>query len=217
MGIGPIYILSDSSVRGAISLPLIKVHYLHVSISFEAYDYLVFTSKRGVRAADNIDESWRNVPSLAIGKATAKEIEKRGGKLLFTARSSYGDDFAKEIAQKCDKEAKILYLRPKKVVSSLVDILKKEGFSNVKEEVVYETLCNDEPSLPPPVQGAVLLFSSPSTIKCFFHRFAWDESYKAVAIGKKTASFFPGEIIVSPYTDLQKSVDWICENLSLEL
>ena len=42
-----------------------------------------------------------------------------------------------------------------------------------------------------PSKNAIIIFTSPSTIRCFFENFIWDESYTAVAIGTATKTHFP--------------------------
>lgn len=205
-----IYILSDKNIKEAKKLPVIKQIFFRKEIGFEQFDYLIFSSKNGVRAVENISKEWKEIPTLAIGNATKDEIEKLGGKAVFTAKKFYGDDFAKEIVQNFDKNKKFLYIRGKKVVSNLADILRENGF-NLKEEIVYETVCNECEKNKKPEKNSFIIFSSPSTIECFFKQFSWDKSYKAIAIGKKTASFIPENIdcIISPVQTLKGTVEFI--------
>ena len=205
-----IYILSDAKVKGAKNLPVIKQIFFKKDIDFSKYDYIIFTSKKGVEAADKISFKWRYIPALAIGKATAKKIESLGAKVEFTATKFYGDEFAKELSGILDKKSKLLYIRPKVVLSNLTQILKENGFL-IDEVVLYETICQECSKLEKPKKNSYIIFSSPSTIKCFFRCFSWDDSYKAVAIGKKTASFIPKNInyILSPKQTLKECVEYI--------
>ncbi|WP_187647991.1 uroporphyrinogen-III synthase [Nitrosophilus labii] len=212
---GNIYILSNKDIQGANKLPVIKQIFFKKDLDFKKYDYLIFTSKNGVLAAEKISKEWREIPSLAIGEATAKMIEKYGGKVVFIAKKFYGDEFAKEISQNFDKNSKFLYLRAKRVLSKLAAILENRGFY-VTESIVYETICEDCKKLKRPPKNSFIIFSSPSTIDCFFRCFGWDDSYKAVAIGKKTATYIPSNIdyIISPSQSLQATVDFIKETLN---
>ena len=45
-----------------------------------------------------------------------------------------------------------------------------------------------------PQKDAIIIFTSPSTVECFFKNFVWDESYKAVVIGKTTQKYLPENI-----------------------
>ncbi len=184
-----IFILSDKRFEGALNLPVIEFKFFDKKIDLKKYEALIFTSKNGVEAIERIDKSWREFPSFSIGKGTQKAVLEKGGNNVFTASSSYGDDFAKEITPLL-KDKKVLFLRAKEVTSSLNTILKENGVF-LDEEVVYETLCADCKKLSTPPEDSIIIFSSPSTIKCFFKCFRWDESYTAVTIGKKTASFMP--------------------------
>jgi len=186
-----IYILSEKKFGGALNLPVIKIKFLKFDVELSKYDALVFTSKNGVEAIDRVDKEWRNKEIYSIGSGTTKAIKEKGAKVTYTAKSSYGDDFAKEIKDKLQNK-KVLFLRAKVVTSKLNEILKNSGIV-LEEKVVYETVCNDE-ALQEPQKGSVIIFSSPSTIECFFKKFSWDESYRVVVIGEKTASFVPKEI-----------------------
>jgi uroporphyrinogen-III synthase len=175
----PIYLLTDEKKDGVLNYPVIEIKFLSPSFSFENIDYLLFTSKNGVRAVNNLTNEWKKYPSFAIGKATAKEIEKIGGKVEFVARASYGDEFAKEINKKY-KNKNFLFFRAKRLVSNI-----KEYFveNNLNEVIIYETICK-KPSnrLKKP---AIVIFTSPSTVECFSKVNDFSEIIP-IAIGKKT-------------------------------
>lgn len=202
-----IYILSDTPIEGAVRLPVIKQRFFTPQIHFCNYDYLIFTSKNGVKAAQKISEDWKKVPSLAIGEATAKEIEKCGGTVAFVAKEYYGDAMAKELKKRFSAKKRYLYLRPKAVSSNLMQILKEAGFL-VDEAIVYETICVPCKELRAPPKGSVIIFSSPSTVRCFLKCFGWDECYRAIAIGKKTAKAFGKPIQIAPKPTLKSAVEF---------
>ena len=177
----PIYVLTDEAYNGVLNYPVIKINFLSPSVSFEKVDFLIFTSKNGVRAVEKINKEWKKIPSFAIGKATAKEVEKLGGKVEFISTSAYGDEFAKEIIQKYQNKT-FLFLRAKKIISPISEIFKNS--SNVlKEIIVYETVCNkpNEKFIKP----SIVIFTSPSTVECF-EKINSFENIKIIAIGKKT-------------------------------
>ena len=190
-----IYVLSDKRVRGTVNLPVFEIRPLPVSIDFSRYDAIIFTSKNGVSAIDATDRRWKSRPVYAIAPQTAKVVKRLGGQLRFVGKSRHGDSFAAELIAPL-KGKRVLYLRASRVVSNLVQILNENGVI-CDEASVYETVCKSiDASLVPP-KHATIIFSSPSTIECFLKQIPWDESYKAVAIGKTTAAYFPPHILPS--------------------
>ncbi len=188
-----IYLLNNQKYDGVENLPVIKINYLTTKIDFDNIDYLLFTSKNGVIGLDKISKEWQNIPAITIGNPTAKMVEKLGGEIKYIAKSSYGDELAKEILDNFEPST-ILFSKAKVVLSDIVEILEKNNF-NVIQKVTYETICNKiEKNLE---KNSVFIFTSPSTIKCFFKQFIWDDTFKAIAIGSRTASYFPGKIVVS--------------------
>ena len=176
-----LYILTNEKYEGVINYPVIKINFLTPFIDFDNIDFLIFTSKNGVRAVNQISEKWKKIPSFAIGKATAKEIEKLGGKVEFISSLSYGDEFAKEIIKNY-KNKTFLFLRAKKIISPIKEIFKTSS-NKLIEKIVYETRCNKpENRLKKP---CIVIFTSPSTVECFA-KIETFENIKIIAIGKKT-------------------------------
>ena len=197
-----IYILSDKKVDKAKNIPIFEINFISKTIDFSQYDALIFTSKNAIKAIDTIDKKWKEKPSYAIAPQTAKTIKEFGGNLQFTGKTNHGDSFAKELLGKF-KHQKLLYLRASKVVSNLTKILKCD------EVVIYETVCkkiDKNITLP---KHSTIIFSSPSTIDCFLQQIKWDKTFKAISIGKTTASFFPDYItpIIAETTSIESCVD----------
>jgi len=187
-----IYILSEKKFENAKNLPCIVINYFQKDIDLSGFDALIFTSKNGVEAVERLNKSWREIPSYSIGSGTSLLIKKYGGKLTYEAKNSYGNEFAKEIKSRLEGK-KVLFLRAKKVTSKLNQILLNSGVK-LHEEVVYESVCNDCKNLQKPESGSCIVFSSPSTIECFFKCFSWEDSYKGVVIGKVTAKYMPKNV-----------------------
>jgi len=187
-----IYLLSDTFHEGVVNLPQIKVTCRDIDLDLTPYDALIFSSKNAVKAIDLINKDWRKIPSYAIGEPTAKSITKLNGNLVFTSNSSYGDDFAQEIYQKLMGK-KVLFLRAKKVLSNLENIL-KDNEINLKSEIVYETTCKENKPLHVENKNSVFIFTSPSTVECFFSNYEWCDTYQAVCIGNVTAKALPKNI-----------------------
>jgi len=202
-----IYILSEKPFQNAKNLPCILIKQIYKDIDFSKYEALVFTSKNGVLVADHISKKWKEIPSYSIGSGTSKAIKELGGKLEFEAKNSYGDKFASEIKERLHGK-KVLFLRAKVVTSKLNSILKEAGVL-LDEEIVYETVCNECENLKKPESGSCIVFSSPSTIECFFRCFEWDSSYKAVVIGDVTKKTMPKGVpyILSEKTTIPSCIE----------
>ncbi len=189
-----IYLLSSKKVGGAINLPVMEIKYINQNINFEEYDALVITSKYALTSIDSFASTWKEKPIYAIAPQTAKVVKELDGNLKFTGTTSNGNDFAFEIIERL-KNKKVLYLRGEKAVSSLNDILNK---ANIKcdDIVVYKSICKEFGTKQILPKDSTIIFSSPSTIECFFKSYNWDESFKAIAFGRITANYLPKEIKV---------------------
>ncbi len=205
--ISKVYILSEIKFPNVINIPVLKIKYIQSNTNLSSYDALLFTSKNAIYSLNSFNKTWQNIPSYAIAKKTADIIKSEGGSLCFTGESSHGNDFAKELAPLL-KNKKVLYIRAKKVVSSLVLLLKKQEI-DINELITYETACNEDLKEIEISNNAIIIFSSPSTIDCFFKRYTWKKSFKAVVIGKTTAKYLPSyvDFKISPSTSLEKCIE----------
>ncbi|NEW61311.1 uroporphyrinogen-III synthase [Sulfurovum sp. bin170] len=158
-------------------------------IDFSRCDTLMFTSKQAVVSAESIDKRWKNYPSVAIGRATKKKIEELGGEVIYYPKEFYGKSLAEDIKEKFSDRT-LLYLRPKEVSFDSKGYLAKEGIE-LQEQIIYETSCQRYEESDAPLKNAIIIFTSPSTIKCFFENFSWDRSYTAILIGKATKEHLP--------------------------
>ena len=188
-----IYLFSSTPKEGILSLPMISFTLYKKEIDLEPYDTLLFTSKQAVKSAYTLNCKAKELPALAIGSATAKQIVSLGGTILYQAKEFYGKALSEEIIKKF-KQKRILYLRPKVVSFDAKAFLQKAGVF-IEEEIIYETSCIRYAQEQKPMKNAILIFTSPSTIKCFLRNFDWDESYTAVVIGKATQKYLPLECV----------------------
>ncbi len=209
-----IFVLSQKKFKDAKNLPLILFEYFDKKVDLSPYEALIFTSKNGVLALDKITPSWKEYPIFSIGSQTSKTVRELGGEVVYEAKNSYGDTFAHEIKRRL-KNKRVLFARAKVVTSSLNSILRNSGVK-LHEEIVYETKCNECEKLKKPPLNSYIIFSSPSTISCFFKCFEWDESYSAVVIGEKTASFLPKNIsyILSKKQTISSCIALAKENIT---
>jgi uroporphyrinogen-III synthase len=188
-----LYVLSQKKVKWAKNIPVFEIKPLNPRIDLGGYSALIFTSKNAITALNAIDKSWKSIPAYVIAPQTAKTLKDLGGKLEFVGKEKHGDAFALELLKKL-KNQKVLYVRGSKVVSDLITVLNANGVV-CDDLIVYETVCkkfDHKVELP---RGSTIIFSSPSTIECFFENFSWESSYKAVAIGETTARYFPENIV----------------------
>jgi uroporphyrinogen-III synthase len=161
-------------------------------IDFSHCDTLMFTSKQAVVTADAIDPTWKSYPVIAIGPATKRQVEALGGEVIYHPKDFYGETLSRDIAH-FFKAREILYLRPKEISFDAKGYLAKEGIT-LHEQIIYETGCIAYKKEDTPQKGAIIIFTSPSTIRCFFQQFVWDESYTAVVIGSSTKVHLPSEV-----------------------
>ena len=211
-----IYILSDKKINGAKNLQVFEIEFIKKDINFSNYDAIIFTSKNALYSIETFNKNWKNLPSYAIAPQTAKIIEDLGGNLQFIGEKNHGDEFALELLEIL-KNKKVLYLRGSKVVSKLVDILNQNSII-CDEEIIYKTICKKLPKDIKLAKNSTIIFSSPSTIKCFLENLEWDTTFQAISIGKTTAKYFPDYItpIISDTTSLQSCVDKALEVLDIK-
>ena len=152
----------------------------------------MFTSKQAVQTANRLNVSWKTIPCLAIGSATAKQITDLGGTLRYQPNSFYGESLSQDIIEKF-KDKKILYLRPKEISFDAKAFLAKAHIF-LEEQIIYATTCIQYEKHDAPKKNAIIIFTSPSTIHCFFKNFTWEESYLAVVIGTSTQKHLPNNV-----------------------
>lgn len=207
-----IYTLNDKKTKLAKSMPLYKITYITSLINFSQYDALIFTSQNAVLAVDSFSSEWKKIPAYTIAAQTAKTVKKLGGNLKFVSLTKHGNEFANELIQEL-KGKKVLYLRGKKVVTSLIEIL-EDAKIDCENIICYENACNENAKTKELPENSYIIFSSPSTIHCFFKKFDWKESYKAISIGHTTAKHFPQNI--QPHIADTTSIE-SCINKAIEI
>ena len=183
-----IYTLGTRPIEGTKWLPMLRFERLADTLALEDVDAVVFSSQEAIRHAEAIDASWKRLPAIVVGEKSADAIRRAGGRVLATAEGS-GVSLAKLLCARF-RDYRLLYLRPKKVAFALAEALEDCGM-RIKEQILYRTVCRTYAVPDAPEEGSVLIFSSPSTIRCFLKNFEWKSSYRAVAIGKRTAAAFP--------------------------
>jgi len=187
-----IYLLSPLVKDNTLSLPMITFSLSVDTLDVSSYDYLMFTSKQAVKSADILNPLWKSIPCLAIGEATAEQIKALGGIVAYQPQSFYGQSLSLAIVERF-KDKKILYIRPKEISFDSKAFLAHAGVE-LKEQIVYETTCKTYFKQNKPSKNAIIIFTSPSTIHCFFKNFSWDYTYTAVVIGESTRNHLPDDV-----------------------
>lgn len=200
-----IYLLSNQKYNEVENLDVFQIKYIESNIDLLKYDALIFTSKNAVYSLDSFNQDWKKIPSYVIAPKTAQIIEKLGGKIAFTGITSHGNEFAQELIEIL-KNKKVLYVKALKTVSNLVEILKEKKVL-IDELVAYETSCKK--SNIKLENNSIFIFSSPSSVECFFKQYKWNDSYKAIVIGKTTAEYLPNNIdyVVSSQTSIDECIN----------
>ncbi|ADN09829.1 uroporphyrinogen-III synthase [Sulfurimonas autotrophica] len=185
----PIYLFSISSHPDAISINSLDITFLQPEIDFSKYDYLIITSKQASKALQEYNKKeYINKPALCISKQSAKSFEDLGGQVLAVG-GGYGDNLIEQI-KSFPKEKKWLYLRAKIVASDFVFTCKEDGYV-IGEKVVYESDCSGAIDNVTVQDDAVLIFTSPSSVKCFLKNHSLLHTHKIIVIGKTTAKAIP--------------------------
>jgi len=183
------YLFSISSHKDAISINSLAIEFLNPNISFSNYDYLIITSKQVSKALlDYKKEDYISKKALCISKQSALAFEKIGGNVLDIG-SGYGDNLVDKI-KAYPKSTKWLYLRAKVVASDFVEVSKKAGY-NIDEIIIYKSDCSDEILNCKVEDDATLIFTSPSSVKCFLKNHKIKQTNKVIVIGKTTAKALP--------------------------
>ncbi|MCG3676564.1 uroporphyrinogen-III synthase [Aliarcobacter butzleri] len=185
-----IYLLNEQKHEDVENLEVFQIEYIKSDVDLKKYDALVFTSKNGVKAINSFNQDWKNIPSYAIAQKTANTIIKLGGVVEFIGNSGHGNDFAYELKNVL-KDKKVLYVKALKTVSNLPNILKENGIF-LDEIIAYKTSCKKSNIILE--ENSIFIFTSPSSVECFFKQYSWKNSYKAIVIGKTTAEFLPSNI-----------------------
>ncbi|MCX6076349.1 MAG: uroporphyrinogen-III synthase [Campylobacterales bacterium] len=207
-----IYTLNDKKTKFAKNIPLYNITHVENNIDFSKYDALIFTSQNAVLAVNSFSSEWKKIPAYTIAAQTAKTVKKLGGNLKFVSLTKHGNEFANELINEL-KGKKVLYLRGKKVVTNLIEIL-KDAEIDCENIISYENSCNENIKAKEFPENSYIIFSSPSTIHCFFKKFKWKESYTAISIGHTTAKFFPENI--EPHIADTTSIE-SCINKAIEV
>ena len=190
-----IYLISntpfdDESVE-QISLCDIKFNKFNIDLS--EFDALIVTSKNGINSLKFNSIILADILVFAIGKATALSCKEFGFTQIYEAQNSHGSEFGAEILEKLYGK-RILFIKAKETISNL-DIYFNQNGIDISVIDGYENLILKKDISSKPKSNSILIFTSPINVRAFIQNLGWDDSYKALAIGKATAQ------ALKPYTD----------------
>ena len=190
-----IYLISntpfdDESVE-KISLCDIKFNKFNIDLS--EFDALIVTSKNGINSLKFNSIILADILVFAIGKATALSCREFGFTQIYEAQNSHGSEFGAEILGKLYGK-RVLFIKAKETISNL-DIYFNQNGIDISVIDGYENLILKKDISSKPKSNSILIFTSPINVRAFIQNLGWDDSYKAVAIGKATAQ------ALKPYTD----------------
>jgi|AAUQ01.1.fsa_nt_gi uroporphyrinogen-III synthase len=190
-----IYLCSPKRFEGATPLPTIQFRLIVDKLDLDNYDTLIFTSKQAIKFTERLNPSWKYKRILTVGRATMELARELGAKDILFPSSYYSQNLADEYLDIL-RDSKALYIRPKVVSFDSKGYLAKFGIE-IDEKIIYETICKEYSNYTLK-RNSIIIFTSPSSIRCFFKSFSWDSSYKAVVIGKATLKELP-DIIKEVY------------------
>jgi len=204
-----IYLFSISSHQKAKSINSLSIKFLKPTIDFSKYDYLIITSKQTSQALKQYEkDSYITKPALCVSKQSAISYENLGGDILKIG-GGYGDNLV-DIIKSYPKEKKWLYLRAKVVASDFVNICQNNGY-HIDETIVYESDCSKEILECRVEDDSILIFTSPSSVKCFLKNHTIKQTHKVIVIGKTTAKSLPKNLnyIISEETTIESCINEI--------
>jgi len=202
-----IYLFSISSHPKTISVNSLSINFFKPAIDFSKYDYLIITSKQTSEFLKQYaKENYIDIPALCVSTQSALSYEDLGARVLEIGKG-YGDNLIDKIKSH-PKETRWLYLRAKTVASNFVSLCKNEGYL-IDEVVAYESECSEAIQTVQVEDNSTLIFTSPSSVKCFLKSSTINSSHKVIVIGKTTAKALPENIEykLSKETTIESCID----------
>ncbi len=202
----PIYLISKTPYEGVIHVPVLSIHFFSPVIDFSVYEGVIFTSKQGILAAQRYSLDWDHLKCICVSEPTAMSA-RAAGAVDVEIGNGYGTSIPQLLASK-KRSGKWLYLRPKVVAFEWVSSAKEQGFQ-IDEAIVYENVCNEEASNYLIHKEGILIFTSPSSIRCFLQNYTILPSHKVVVIGTTTQNALPSGVAsrLARSTSVEAAVD----------
>ena len=177
--------------------------FLQVLTEFHEYQWIIFTSRNGVRiffeAMENLKKDARVFASAkiaCIGSQTAAALQQYGIKTDFVPSVFTSEEFGKQLINFTNlKEKKVLLLRSQIASNELVEIL-NQGGAKVEDIAIYTAAMEkgDSASLEKKINSGEIdwvTFASPSAVKGFFENIGSEivnsNEIKVASIGPVTS------------------------------
>lgn len=202
----PIYLISKTPYEGVIHIPILTIRFLTPIINFTDYEGVIFTSKQAILALKNYLLDWHTLKCICVSEGTAV-FARDSGAIDVEVGDGYGTSIPSVLKGK-KRDGKWLYLRPKIVASNWIESAREEGYE-IDEAIVYETTCNEEMANVAISSEGILIFTSPSTIRCFSQNHPILSTHRVVVIGTTTQNALPQGVVsyLSNTTSVEAAVD----------
>lgn len=190
-----IYLVSNTPYddKDIVWLNLCKIKFFKFDVNLNKFDAIIVTSKNSINALKFNSIALTDILVFAIGKATALACKEFGFTQIYEALNSHGSEFGAEILEKLYGK-RVLFIKAKETISNL-DIYFTQNGIDISVIDGYENLILKKDISSKPKSNSILIFTSPINVRAFIQNLGWDDSYKAIAIGKATAQ------ALKPYTD----------------
>jgi hydroxymethylbilane synthase len=147
-------------------IPMIEIVPLPVSKpDFSSFTHVVFTSKTAVRLFFSSYKA-ANLTYIAVGKATAKAIEKEGAFASLVAENEQAEGIISLLEHHDLSQAHLYWPHSALARPVLLDFFRKAGIK-CTESILYTTRPRRPDPLPDPSKYESLFFTSPSTVDAF--------------------------------------------------
>jgi len=186
-----IYYTGKTQFEKVISLDLIRIDFRPVYRYWDEFDYIVFTSKNGVKSIDRSIINWQKIPTLCIGDKTAQLVESLGGKVKYKGRNTTSREFGFDLIPYVNGK-RVLIVGVETPPYDLNNFLKENG-AITSFEVGYETKIKSS-QLKIDKENAIIIITSPKHYNAFKINYGWREEYIAICIGPTTYNELPNDV-----------------------
>ena len=195
--------------------PMIKIKPLEFILdSSENYDFIIFTSKNGVRNFINKTEIKHKTKFICLGKKTELALNELGYKSYYTAKKNYSKIMADELKKNnLIKNSKTLLVQGKIAKNALLnglqeicDVKRLNVYNTVPKKEIYKDL---EKLLNTPT---MTVFSSPSSFDSF-KKFYNPKKTNIISIGNTTTEHIISKGYKCITTSKMQSFEGVSESI----